>query len=176
MLRFMIVFIVLVGFLSQLIAKDVGAGLGCVGIEKLNSSVTPVEMTMSVMECIKSDKYIEGVEMYILMGAYGQFDIGRVVDKSAHQAIPALKTYISYEITETKKEKWFEAVNMVLEDKNIDKICSKIKRIGMPVYYPEYMIAHGLQGFVGGSKGGIYSDFPAKDVWESIIKGYVHCK
>ncbi|MDD5372149.1 MAG: hypothetical protein PHO62_01845 [Sulfurimonas sp.] len=176
MLRFIKIFVVVVGFLSPLVAKDTNTKLGCVGIDKLNSSITPVNLAVGVMECIKSDKYREGVEMYMLFGAYGQFDTKRVVDRSAHQAIPALKMYISNEVTEAKREKWLQAVDTVLDEKNIGKLCTKIKQIGMPSYYPEYMIAHGLQAFNDGGKSGVHSDFSAKETWEEVLKGYVRCK
>lgn len=176
MLRYMIVVVCLIGLLSPLMAKDTDTKLGCVGIDKLNSSITPVNLAVGIMECIKSDKYKEGVEMYMLFGAYGQFDTQRVVDRSAHQAIPALKMYISNTVTEAKREKWLQTVDTVLDEKNIGKLCTKIKQIGMPSYYPEYMIAHGLQAFNDGGKSGVYSDFPAKETWEEILEGYVHCK
>ncbi|MDD5400086.1 MAG: hypothetical protein PHQ93_02725 [Sulfurimonas sp.] len=176
MLRYMIVVVFLIGLLSPLMAKDTDTKLGCVGIDKLKSSVTPVDLAVGVMECIKNDKYREGVEMYMLFGAYGQFDTRRVIDTSAHQAIPALKMYISNTVTEAKREKWLQAVDTVVDDKNIGKLCTKIKQIGMPSYYPEYMIAHGLQAFNGGGKSGVYADFHAKETWEGILEGYVRCK
>lgn len=176
MLRVMIVLVVIIGFLSPLVAIDANAKQGCIEIDKLNSSVTPVELTMRVMQCIRDDKYRDGIEMYMLFDVYGKFDIKRVVDRSAHQAIPALKMYISNEVTEAKREKWLKAIDTAMEDKNIDKLCTKIKRIGMPAYYPDYMIAHGIQGFVGGSEQGVYSDFSAKETWKGILEGYLHCK
>lgn len=175
-LRFTMMFVLIIGFLLPLSAKDINLKIGCVGIEKLNSSVTPVELAVGVMECIKNDKYKEGVEMYMLFDTYGQFDTQRVVDRSAHQAIPVLKMYISNMLTEVKREKWLQTVDTVMSDKNRGKLCTKIKQIGMPSYYPEYMIAHGLQAFNGEGKNGVYVDFSAKESWEGILEGYVRCK
>lgn len=176
MLRSILVFVAIIGFLSPLMAKDVNAKLGCVGIDNLKSSMTPVDLAAGIMECIRNDKYKDGVEMYMLFGAYGEFDIKRVVDTSAHQAIPILKTYISYEIAEAKREKWMQAIDAVINDENRGKLCTKIKQIGMPSYHPEYMLAHGLQAFSGGEKSEVYHDFSAKESWEETLQGYMLCK
>lgn len=176
MSRFTIVFLLMMSLFSLASAQTAKPTLQCVKIQELNSSLTPVDLAVGVIDCIHKDKYKEGLEMYILFGAYGWFDSMRVVDVSAHQAIPVLKTYISGVITEDKKDKWYGALDTAMEEKNLNKLCSEIKRIGMPEYYPDYMIMHGLQAFSDGGASGVHSDFNAQAGWEEALDGYLHCK
>jgi hypothetical protein len=75
-------------------------------------------------------------------------------------------------------------LNKTLGNKNkLPMVCTKIKLIGAPDYYPEYMINHGLRAFPGQSKAdskqpagnGLIIDFSAKDAWEKSLDIYLHC-
>lgn len=150
--------------------------LNCTGLSGINSKLTPVDLAKVTIDCIKKGRFEDGVAMYLLCGAYGWFDKSRVVDESAHQAIPALKVYISEVISQEDRErKWFEAVDRVTGEKNLASFCAAVKKIGMLAYYPDYMIRHGLAAFNNPEKTTVYSDFDGLMVWSSTLKGYLKC-
>jgi hypothetical protein len=150
--------------------------LACTGLSGLNNKLTPVDLAKGTIDCIKKGRFEDGVSLYLLFGAYGWFDTRRVVDESAHQAIPALKMYISAVIAQGDREKkWIEAVDRVTGEKNLARFCAAVKKIGMPVYYPDYMIKHGLAAFNNPEKATVYSDFDGPMVWHSTLQGYLKC-
>jgi hypothetical protein len=151
--------------------------MSCTTLDRLDNRVTPVDLTQSTIDCIKKGRFRDGVALYLLMGAYGWFDKMRVVDESAHQAIPALKMYISEELSQVERQKnWEQAVDQTMEKKNLARFCTAVKKIGMPSYYPDYMIKHGLAAFNNSEKATVYSDFNGPMVWRSTMQGYLKCK
>jgi len=153
-------------------SNDEPRQLKCTQLSKLNNSMTPVELFYGVSDCIAQDKYTDGVNMYMLLGSYGWFDTMRVTDKSAHQAVAVLKMYVGQQMAENKKQQWFNAVDSAMIEQNKRALCTQIRSIGAPSYYPDYMINHGL----GGQQEPILSGFDAKSTWENTLKSYLKCK
>ena len=105
---------------------------------------------------------------------YGNYDTRRVEDKTAHQASPVLFKQMVTSIDEDKRKKLFtEFKNEVSNNKNI---CTSIKKLGKPNYYPAYMIQHGMGAFLGNkSKDGLVSNFDSGHAWQNTLKGFLKC-
>src|SRR5690349_21994397 len=67
------------------------APLGCVGIADLSNRNTPADITPAVRKCIDAGDYVRAADMFAVAGVYGRFDMLRVSDTTAHQALIVLQ-------------------------------------------------------------------------------------
>ena len=56
------------------------------------------------------------------------------------------------------------------------RLCSMMKTLGAPNYYPKYMILHGMNAFLGIEGDGLKPNFDADREWEKILRNDLSCK
>jgi hypothetical protein len=149
--------------------------IACIYLKELTNKNTPADIFKGISKCIKQNDFVKGSELYVAAIAYGRFDVKRVEDKTAHQAISVLGlTHLSY-FGEEKKEKFQNALNATLNKKTT--LCNALKKIGKPNYYPAYMIQHGMGAFLNNnkSKDGLLKNFNSDKAWEKVLNNYIKC-
>ena len=58
----------------------------------------------------------------------------------------------------------------------LGRLCSEVLKIGMPSYYPAYMILHGMRAIAGNpNEGALIKDFVATGTWKKIQAAYLSC-
>jgi hypothetical protein len=146
---------------------------GCVKLSEVSSQHTPADIFPSIADCLKEKKYEDAVGLYGLAIAYGNFDMKRVSDITAHQAISALTFNYLNTIPEDIILEFNKVKKPIIDSK---KLCDKFVEIGHPKYYPTYMIAHGMGSFMeNNSDSDLKKDFDAEAVWDEILKTSLHC-
>jgi hypothetical protein len=156
----------------------------CIKIERATNKYTPPLLYVFMNSCIKEGKYADAVHFFALAGTYSSYDTKRVADVTAHQAHSVLLQEFFAVLNKKQLNRLFKELNKTLSDKNkLPIVCTKIKSIGAPDYYPEYMINHGLRAVTGQNKAeseqpagnGLITDFNAADAWAKSLDGYLHC-
>jgi hypothetical protein len=56
------------------------------------------------------------------------------------------------------------------------QLCDGVRKVGIPNYYPRYMILHGIKAFTGDPyKGGLVEGMDADATWKKAQSEYLHC-
>lgn len=149
----------------------------CSGLERLDNTHTPPDLYQGVKDCIDHDRYAEAAGLTSLAGMESQFDAQRVTDESAGQAGQILIMMLFDGQTAQKQELFRAAVRAMHGDpKALAAVCSQVRRIGYPTYYPEYMIMHGIRAFTGDPHANaLKSHFGAADTWIRLQTTYLNC-
>ena len=151
--------------------------LKCVNLSEVTNENNPADILNGMKECIKQKDFKNAAKLFAIAGVYGKFDIYRVKDKSAHQALLVLQQNIIMNLDESERNSLFESLNKELEkgSNNLNEICQAIRKIGFPKYYPKYMIQHGIQAFTEKKGDGLNEKFDSIVSWNLALKEYLHC-
>lgn len=142
----------------------------CIPLSKSKSIYTPADIYKAVGKCLAQEQYDLAVKLVMLADAYGFFDAARVTDTTAHQAILALKMNTYGGVAQEKKTKFSEVIKQFMSvPGNRGALCEEIHSLGMPNYYPSYMILHGVKAFNGNPHdGALAKDFDPSGTWKNI--------
>lgn len=151
--------------------------LKCIPLTEAKNTFTPPDLYQGVLECLAKDNYESAAELFALAGAYVRFDAERVSDKTARQARTVLLMNTLANTSKEKKDKLNAAVSRAIDSQDVlGRLCKQVERIGMPDYYPSYMILHGAKAFSGNPHdGAIVQDFNAAAVWKNLLSAYLRC-
>jgi hypothetical protein len=145
----------------------------------LNGNMTPVELFSAVTACVNKSDYETATIVFALAGDYAQFDMMRVEDKTAHQAASLLALYAVSTLNEEQRAIFNKKSGEIYKDDvRRQKLCNKIRKIGPPTYYPQYMVSHGMGAMIGTNRNpeGLVQPFDASGAWEQTLKGFMECK
>jgi hypothetical protein len=80
-------------------------------------------------------------------------------------------------VPRAKLKQFDEIKEQTLNDsKKLSAICTRIRQIGPPDYYPRYMVQHGIQAFTGfKTPNGLVPNFDARKAWTESLTSYLHC-
>lgn len=106
--------------------------IDCVKITRLTNQDTPADILPAVRRCIKSSRYERAVDLIIVALAYGRFDMARVADKSAHQAITALQIINLNSLDKSKQTKFQDAVRYRYSKgvEDMARVCGTLESLG----------------------------------------------
>lgn len=65
--------------------------LGCIETKEALPQYNPIDLYKAASTCIAVNRYDDAVRLFSLAGAYGKYDMLRVSDVTAHQAITVAK-------------------------------------------------------------------------------------
>ena len=149
----------------------------CVPLAEAKNTFTPPDLYKGVLDCLAKDNYESAAEMFALAGIYSRFDAERVADKTAGQAKTVLIMNTFANASEEKKAKLNAALSRITSTQNVlGKLCKQVEVVGMPDYYPRYMILHGIKAFTGNANDeAIVKNFNSSAVWKNLQSAYLHC-
>lgn len=144
---------------------------GCAKISDIQNKNTPADILPSAKNCINEEKYDRLLQLSLLARVYAFFDMKRVSDGSAHQAILMLEEETFYSLSEDQFKKIQEASIPYENDSSeeITNLCSAIIELGPPEYHPVYMIQHGLGAFTNSGGNGLVENFDPEKAWSEVL-------
>ena len=150
---------------------------GCVALSEVTNEHTPADILTGMGKCIELKDFDKAARLFAISGVYGTYDRYRVKDKSAHQSLLVLQQNILMSIEEKDKKSLINSLNKTLEQgsKELTEICEAIQQIGIPNYFPKYMIQHGIQAFTGNGGNGLVENFDSEESWKLALTNYLHC-
>ncbi|MGJ4786982.1 hypothetical protein EHQ52_09955 [Leptospira koniambonensis] len=150
--------------------------VGCVSISDLKNTNTPADLLPGTRLCLEKDDFEHAVELFAVAGIYGRFDILRVNDKTAHQAITVLLMNNLTTLDADRKKAFQDYMKNKLQpgSNELLSLCNRVKLLGPPKYNPVYMLQHGISAF-SGIGGGLKTDFDPTFAWNSSLSSYLHC-
>ncbi|TGM88699.1 hypothetical protein [Leptospira bouyouniensis] len=151
--------------------------LECIDLSNLKNYHTPADVYPAIKKCIESDNLQFASQLFAFAGVYGKFDMKRVKDRSAHQAIAVLRIN-NFSNIDSEKSKAFQ--NYIQNYMNqgspeLESICTQIKKIGKPNYIPMYMINHGISAFNNNNNTPLFENFDSEVSWSEVLDNYLHC-
>lgn len=149
----------------------------CVEISEITNEHNPADILIGMEKCIKQKDFGKAARLYAIAGVYGRYDSYRVKDKSAHQALSALRQNIIMHISEEDKNEMLFALKKILQEgsSELSNVCQEIQKVGIPKYYPKYMIQHGIQAFIETEGNGLVEGFNSEESWGLALSSYLHC-
>lgn len=182
----MIIVIVLIGLIISISASadiknheaegnlESSRPISCISAKELATKNSPADIYIGISKCVNENDFYKASELYFISLAYGRYDTLRVSDRSAHQAVSALRMNHLGALNKEQAAKFQAACKKFAE--NMDAICNSIKTLGKPTYYPRYMIQHGMGAFIGQkTKDGLVVGFDPDQAWNDVLEEYVKC-
>lgn len=151
---------------------------GCTELHEISPYHIPPGIFSGVRECLLAGRTENAIGLYLIGGVYGRYDAQRVVDRTAHQIIPALNFTTFTGLESAVTDAFQEAVGRRGHDSDVhQRDCRLIRRIGPPAYKPTYMTAHGMGNFTGDDDHGqaLVSDFDSAKAWEKVLTEWARC-
>lgn len=146
----------------------------CVAIDRLSNKQNPVDIFTGLNSCIANGDYSKAAELYFAGMTYGYYDINRVSDKSAHQAISVIRMNVFGAQPKEVMDKLQAAIEKIASDNT--SVCQSLTRLGAPMYKPTYMIQHGMGAFLGNStKDGLVENFDSNSTWSNSLAKIAKC-
>jgi len=137
----------------------------------ISNQSSPPELIEYTLRCMKEKRWQEAVFVYYLAMAYGRFDSLRVRDETAHQVITVCKLMTFGELTDEEASTYSAEIDKTIHIPQLFMFFyKKIEHIGIPNYYPLYMIEHGMDNFLGNNDTALVTDFNDKDTWKKILE------
>ena len=149
----------------------------CVEISGVTNEHNPADILNGMGKCIKQKDFGKAARLFAIAGVYGKYDSYRVKDKSAHQALIFLQQNILMDISEEDKNEMISELKKTLKEgsSELSNVCQEIQKVGIPKYYPKYMIQHGIQAFIETDGNGLVEDFNSAESWGLALNSYLHC-
>lgn len=150
---------------------------GCVDLSEVTNENNPADILNGMGKCIELKQFEKAARLFAIAGVYGKYDSYRVKDKSAHQALLVLQQNILLNIDESDKNNLISSLENELKtgSKKLSVICQAIQQVGIPKYYPKYMVQHGIQAFTENKENGLIVEFDSAESWNLALKSYLHC-
>ena len=150
---------------------------GCVELSEVTNEHNPADILNGMGKCIELKDFEKAAKLFAIAGVYGKYDSYRVKDKSAHQALRVLQQNILMNLDEEDQENFITQLKKTLESNSeeLNSVCLDIQQVGIPTYYPKYMIQHGIQSFTEEGGDGLVEEFDSEESWELSLKSYLHC-
>lgn len=149
--------------------------VGCVSMDKASDTWSPADVFPAMRKCINNGNYTDAVDLFSLATSYGRFDMMRVPDQSAWNAMQVLQMQYLQDVTPAQKAGFNKVAEAMLQNRS--DICMKLEKLGPPDYVPTYMIEHGMAAFTKSLKnGGLVQDFNGQSAWAEVLHDYAHCE
>lgn len=149
--------------------------IGCAKAGALRNTLTAADLYRGLAACAKSKDYKAAAFLFAMAGAYARFDTLRVADRTAHQAATVLRMQYFDPLPKRAKQNLATEIEATLgQPAGLAATCATLRSLGVPDYYPAYMIQHGM-GAVMGRDGGLVAGFDATKAWQQALDGYLHC-
>ena len=149
--------------------------IGCIPIDQARSIYNPVDLYRGAAACIEREEWDEAAHLFALGEVYGRYDMRRVSDRTAHQAVMVAQMNAFGDLEGAQQAKLSETVGRISGDPaQLGALCSAIATLGPPTYRPRYMSRHGLGAFTG-NEGSEPEGFDPQATFKEVMTGVLHC-
>ncbi|MBT8042790.1 MAG: hypothetical protein KJN98_06435 [Pontiella sp.] len=139
-------------------------------VSEITNRNNPVDIFKLVRLKIEQEKYDDAVLAFGVGTGYGMYDMLRVADNTAHQALRVMQRNAGTGLSQDKQDKFQTTLKAFFE--NPDRLSTLLKKVGKPAYHPTYMIQHGTGTFTGNkTKDDLVLNFDPEKVWKEILDG-----
>jgi hypothetical protein len=143
------------GMLGSMKSKQI---FSCLKADQIRNEYTPVDLLKSHEACLKENNFEDAVFLRELLVVYAKFDVTRArYDFITNIVKTRLFDKVDAQIALEQKERYYE----VRKKQDQKTLCSATERIGIPKYYPAYMVPW----------KGTKSDFNPKLEWKKMMAG-----
>lgn len=150
--------------------------LGCIHASQISNQDTPADLYPAVAECLNQDKDGQAVILYVVAGAYSQYDLLRVSDKSAHDAPAIVRNQALAPLGDARMKQFSDEILIALQDDSIHlNLCKMLLKIGPPRYLPTYMTQHGMGAFTNSDADHQIKDLDPVSNWLGVMNDYTKC-
>lgn len=151
--------------------------LDCIELSEVKNSNNPADILIGTAKCIEQKQFDKAARLFMIAGAYGNYDISRVEDITAHNALSLLEQNLMSTLVEETKENLFSSLKkeLKIDSFELNNNCQIIKEIGIPQYNPKYMIQYGVQVFSENEGNGLVENFNSDESWNTVLKSYLKC-
>lgn len=148
----------------------------CISFEQAPPDLSPADIQIGVWDCYEKKDYETATKLVLLMFAKGVFDMRRVADKTAHQAISVLMM----ELTMQDPDGWELHMGPVIssyvkEGERKNTFCHTLLTLPTPTHDPSYMVQHGMRAFTGEQGEPLEAGFDPDATWREVLSGYMKC-
>jgi hypothetical protein len=145
--------------------------LGCIVLDKATAQYNPVDLFKAAKACITAKRWDEAARLHILAMTFGRFDMVRVADRTAHQAITVAQMEIYGDVAPADRQTFGDHAKLLMDEPQAHAaFCVALNRIGPPAYFPRYMIQHGMGAFLGNNGNGLVKDFDPVVAWRTLVQ------
>ncbi|RVT89446.1 hypothetical protein [Sphingomonas crocodyli] len=150
--------------------------IGCIPLSAASPKYNPVDLYRGAKLCLNSGRYQEAFALIGLANAYGRFDMLRVADRTAHQAVTMARMEVFRDTPDAVKSELSAVVakNSDNAEKRAD-LCRELRRLGHPTYYPRYMVQHGMAAFMQRGGEELVGAFDKNKAWSDVLNTYAKC-
>ena len=136
----------------------------CISLPEVQASMTPPVLYDAVRECILAGRLSDAEDVFRLAGLFWRFDVTRVPDETAHGAGQVLIMNTMNSLAPEARQQFGElATKLERDDASTQRIVATARRLGPPIYYPGYMVSHGLR------PSPLKPDFNAQQEWAGLL-------
>lgn len=153
--------------------------LPCLSMQEVKNSYAPWDLITSFARCVDEGDYDKAARLFVTARAYTRFDIDRVADKTVSDMGTIVALRMASYMSEAQRKKFDGFFHAIKDDPQAwSKFCTQIHRLGPPSYYPRYLVAHGMNAFIGDSSPdkAMKPNFDATSAWKDIETTSLHCK
>ncbi len=152
------------------------APIGCIAIEQVSDQSNPVDLYNAAVACVASDQFVLARELVVLGDLRGRFDMKRVKDRSAHQAVIVAKQSTIGMLETEPADELRNSFGALRDAKARLDFCNRAQAIALPGYFPGYMVMHGLSAFAGATgKEALNDGLDLPKVYSDIVSDYLNC-
>ncbi len=144
--------------------------LQCVGLGAVVSTYTAADVAAGARSCVDEGKYESAAALVFVSSAMAFYDTQRVRDPSAHQALRLLVPAYLEGADEASRESLMAAIETATRPGSQASLCSELQRIGKPDYFPQYMIAHGMDAIMSSDLPPLVEEFDEEDAWRATLE------
>lgn len=154
----------------------------CISASEIKSIYSPTDIYPAVLDCVRKSRYEDATTLFAYAGLVGRFDMTRVIDRSAHSAIPQLQlVFLTSKLSTDEKSTFLAVSKKLFSDQSfLQDFCAQTAKMGPPQYQPTYMISHGMgaviEGLGGASTEEPSASFDANSAWLQVRSTYLHCE
>ncbi|MCX7142785.1 MAG: hypothetical protein NT123_17290 [Proteobacteria bacterium] len=151
--------------------------IGCIPLSEARNTYTPPDLYRGVSECLAKENYEFAARLFVLAGTYSAFDAERITNKEAGQSKSVMITNTLLQEPPEKQSRLNELMIRLMKTPELHAtLCGEVQRIGMPGYFPGYMVLYGVKEASGNPfDGALVKDFDAPKSWAQLQSTYLSC-
>jgi len=163
---------------KQIVVTASPSAEACIPLGMTKNILTPPDLFKRVSACIAQENYDEAARLYALAGIYSIFDAQRIADKRAVRERKVLIASTFSAISSDRKTRFAEAQKRLGRNPaSRVKLCNDVKRIGMPGYFPNYLITYNRSTPANtGSQQMLMRNFNPEKEWKTLRTLYLGCQ